>query len=151
MVLYNSEQQKEDSVVDAIIEASEMDIPEMMVATQQREMLDEFAQRLQYQGMNIEQYFQYTGSNAEMMMDQIKPQALKKIKTQLVLEAIVDAEKIEVSDDEYAAEIKKLAESYGMEEDKVKETLLAGREELFKKDLAMQKAVDFVTENAKEK
>ena len=96
----------------------------MMVATQQREMLDEFAQRLQYQGMNIEQYFQYTGSNAEMMMDQIKPQAIKKIKTQLVLEAIVAAEKIEVSEDELAAEIKKVAESYGIEEDKVKESLL---------------------------
>ncbi len=142
---------KEDAVVDAIIEASEMDIPDMMVATQQREMLDEFAQRLQYQGMNIDQYFQYTGSNAEMMMDQIKPQAIKKIKTQLVLEAIVAAEKIEVSEDELAAEIKKLAESYGIEEDKVKESLLGGREELFKKDLAMQKAVDFVTENAVEK
>ena len=142
---------KEDACIDAVIADSEIEIPEMMLATTQREMLDEFAQRLQYQGMNIEQYFQYTGANAEMMMEQIKPQAEKKIKTQLVLEAIVKAENIEVSDEEFEAEIKKIAESYNMEADKVKETFSGDRENMFKKDIAMQKAITFVTDNAKEK
>lgn len=142
---------KEDAAVNAIIEDSEIEIPEMMLATTQREMLDEFAQRLQYQGMNIEQYFQYTGMNAETMMAQIKPQAEQKIKTQLVLEAIVKAENIEVSDAEYEEELKKIADSYKMEVDKVKETFAGDREDMFKKDIAMQKAVDFVRDNAKEK
>ena len=147
----DAKKEKEDAAVNAVIEDSEIEIPEMMLATTQREMLDEFAQRLQYQGMNIEQYFKYTGSNAEMMMEQIKPQAEQKIKTQLVLEAIVKAENIEVSEEDINAEIKKIAESYHMEEDKVKETFAGDRADLFKKDLAMQKAVDFVRDNAKEK
>jgi len=142
---------KEDAAVNAIIEDSEIEIPEMMLATQQREMLDEFAQRLRYQGMNIDQYFKYTGMNAEMMMDQIKPQAEQKIKTQLVLEAVAKAENIEVTDDDVEAEIKKIADNYKMDVEKVKETLGAGNEDAIKKDIAMQKAIDFITENAKEK
>lgn len=147
----DAKKQKEDSVVDAIIEDSEIEIPEMMIETTQREMLDEFAQRLKYQGMSIEQYFKYTGANAEMMLEQIKPQAVKKIKTQLVLEAIVKAENIVATDEDFEAEIKKIAESYGMEADKVKETFAGKNEDLFRKDITMQKAVDFVAENAKEK
>ncbi len=142
---------KEDACVNAVIEDSEIEIPAMMLATQQREMLDEFAQRLRYQGMNIEQYFKYTGMNAEMMMDQIKPQAEQKIKTQLVLEAVAKAENIEVTDEDVEAEIKKIADNYKMEVEKVKETLGAGNEDAIKKDIAMQKAIDFITENAKEK
>ena len=143
--------QKEDAVVDAIIEASEMEIPDMMLETTQREMLDEFAQRLQYQGLSIEQYFKFTGTDAKQMLEQVKPQALKKIQTQLVLEAIVKAENIEVSEEETDAEMKKMAESYGVELDKVKETFADERLEMFKKDIAMQKAIDFVRDNAKEK
>ena len=142
---------KEDAAVNAIIEDSEIEIPEMMLATQQREMLDEFAQRLRYQGMSIDQYFKYTGMNAENMMEQIKPQAEQKIKTQLVLEAVAKAENIEVTDDDVEAEIKKIADNYKMDVEKVKETLGAGNEDAIKKDIAMQKAIDFITENAKEK
>ena len=142
---------KEDAAVNAIIEDSEIEIPEMMLATQQREMLDEFAQRLKYQGMSIDQYFKYTGMNAEIMMEQIKPQAEQKIKTQLVLEAVAKAENIEVTDDDVEAEIKKIADNYKMDVEKVKETLGAGNEDAIKKDIAMQKAIDFITENAKEK
>lgn len=142
---------KEDAAVNAIIEDSEIEIPEMMLATQQREMLDEFAQRLRYQGMSIDQYFKYTGMNAEIMMEQIKPQAEQKIKTQLVLEAVAKAENIEVTDDDVEAEIKKIADNYKMDVEKVKETLGAGNEDAIKKDIAMQKAIDFITENAKEK
>lgn len=142
---------KEDAAVNAIIEDSEIEIPEMMLATQQREMLDEFAQRLRYQGMSIDQYFKYTGMNAETMMEQIKPQAEQKIKTQLVLEAVAKAENIEVTDDDVETEIKKIADNYKMDVEKVKETLGAGNEDAIKKDIAMQKAIDFITENAKEK
>ncbi len=142
---------KEDAAVNAIIEDSEIEIPEMMLATQQREMLDEFAQRLRYQGMSIDQYFKYTGMNAEIMMEQIKPQAEQKIKTQLVLEAVAKAENIEVTDDDVETEIKKIADNYKMDVEKVKETLGAGNEDAIKKDIAMQKAIDFITENAKEK
>ncbi|SDJ04031.1 trigger factor [Lachnospiraceae bacterium G41] len=142
---------KEDAAVNAIIEDSEIEIPEMMLATQQREMLDEFAQRLRYQGMSIDQYFKYTGMNAEIMMEQIKPQAEQKIKTQLILEAVAKAENIGVTDDDVEAEIKKIADNYKMDVEKVKETLGAGNEDAIKKDIAMQKAIDFITENAKEK
>ena len=142
---------KEDAAVNAIIEDSEIEIPEMMLATQQREMLDEFAQRLRYQGMSIDQYFKYTGMNAEIMMEQIKPQAEQKIKTQLVLEAVAKAENIEVTDDDVEEKKKKIADNYKMEVEKVKETLGAGNEDAIKKDIAMQKAIDFITENAKEK
>jgi len=147
----DAKKQKEDAAINAIIEDSQIEIPEMMLATTQREMLDEFAQRLRYQGMDIEQYFKYTGMNAEMMMDQIKPQAEQKIKTQLVLEAIAKAENIEITEDDVNAEINKIAESYHMETDKVKETFAGDREDMFKKDLAMQKALDYVRDNAKEK
>ncbi|MBR5916920.1 MAG: trigger factor, partial [Lachnospiraceae bacterium] len=140
------------AAVNAIIEDSEIEIPDMMLATQQREMLDEFAQRLRYQGMSIDQYFKYTGMNPEIMMEQIKPQAEQKIKTQLVLEAVAKAENIEATDEDVEAEIKKIADNYKMEVEKVKETLgAAGNEEAIKKDIAMQKAIDFITENAKEK
>ncbi|MBO4784897.1 MAG: trigger factor, partial [Lachnospiraceae bacterium] len=148
----DAKKQKEDAAVNAIIEDSEIEIPEMMLATQQREMLDEFAHRLRYQGMSIDQYFKYTGMNPEIMMEQIKPQAEQKIKTQLVLEAVAKAENIEATDEDVEAEIKKIADNYKMEVEKVKETLgAAGNDEAIKKDIAMQKAIDFITENAKEK
>ena len=147
----DAKKEKEDAAINAVIEDSEIEIPEMMLATTQREMLDEFAQRLQYQGMNIEQYFKYTGQNPETMMAQIKPQAEQKIKTQLVLEAIAKAEKIEITEEDINAEIKKIAENYHMEEDKVRETIADDREDALKKDLAMQRALDFVRDNAKEK
>ena len=147
----DAKKQKEDAVVAAIIEDSEIEIPELMLATTQREMLDEFAQRLRYQGMNIEQYFKYTGTNAEIMMQQVKPQAEQKIKTQLVLEAVCKAENFEVTDADLEAEIQQIADNYKMEVEKVKETLGTGNDELMKRDIAMKKALDFITENAKEK
>ncbi len=102
--------------------------------------------------MNIEQYYTYTGLNEEKMMEQVKEQADRRIKTRLVCEAIVNAEKIEVSEEELDAELKKLADQYGLEVDKVKNEFMdAERISEFKKDIAIQKAITFVTENAKEK
>ena len=111
---------KEEAVVEAIIADAEMDIPEAMVATQQRQMVEEFAQRLAMQGLSMEQYSQFTGMTASAMMEQVKPQAEKRIKSRLVLEAVVAAENIEVSDAEYEEELAKMAEMYKMEVEQIK-------------------------------
>ena len=143
---------KEDAVIEAIIKDAKMEIPDAMMETEQRSIINDFSQRLQMQGMNIEQYYTYTGLNEEKMMEQVKEQADRRIKTRLVCEAIVNAEKIEVSEEELDAELKKLADQYGLEVDKVKNEFMdAERIGEFKKDIAIQKAITFVTENAKEK
>jgi len=142
---------KEAAVIDAIIEDAKMDIPEAMVETTQRQMVDEFAQRIQMQGLSFDQYLQLTGMNVETMAAQVKPQAEKRIKSRLVLEAIVAAENIEVSEADFDAEVAKIAEAYQMEADKAKEMIgEAGKAEIMK-DLAVTKAAEFVTENAVEK
>ena len=143
---------KEDAVIEAIIKDAKMEIPDAMMETEQRSIINDFSQRLKMQGMNIEQYYTYTGFNEEKMMEQVKEQADRRIKTRLVCEAIVNAEKIEVSEEELDAELKKLADQYGLEVDKVKNEFMdAERISEFKKDIAIQKAITFVTENAKEK
>lgn len=147
----DAKSKKEEAVVDAIVADAKMDIPDAMVSTTQRQMMDEFKQRLQMQGLSIEQYFQFTGLTANQMMEQSKPQAEKRIKSRLVLEKIVELEKIEVSDDELNEELQKMADAYKMELDKVKELLDEERTEEMKKDIAIQKAVDFAVENAVEK
>ena len=142
---------KEMAVIDAIIEDSRMEIPEAMLTTTQRQMMDEFAQRIQMQGLNIEQYFQFTGLNREGMLEQIKPQAESRIKSRLVLEAVVAAENIAATDEDFDKECEKMASMYQMEVEKVKEMIgEAGKAEIMK-DLAVTKAAEFVTENAKEK
>jgi len=142
---------KEEAVVEAIIADAEMEIPEAMIETQQRQMVDEFAQRLAMQGLSMEQYSQFTGMTASAMMEQVKPQAEKRIKSRLVLEAVVAAEKIEVSDAEYEEELAKMAEAYKMEVEQIKEIMDDERAVEMKKDMAIQKAVEFVVANAKEK
>lgn len=142
---------KEDKVVDAIIEDAKMDIPEAMIATQQRQMADDFAQRIQMQGISIDQYFQFTGLTREAFLEQMKPQAEKRIKSRLVLEAVAKAENMEASEEEYKAEIKRMAEAYQMEEDKLTEMIGSFEEKSIKEDLCIKKAVDFVVENAVEK
>ena len=143
---------KDEAVITAIIEDSAMEIPDAMLETQQRQIVDEFTQRLQMQGISLEQYFQFTGLDAEKMLEQAKPQADRRIKSRLVLEAIVAAEKITVSDEDYEKEIERMAEVYNMEKDKVREML--GENETAKKqfmdDLAITKAADFVVSQAKE-
>ncbi|MBE5868718.1 MAG: trigger factor [Lachnospiraceae bacterium] len=141
---------KEDAVIEAIIADAQMDIPDAMVETQQRQMIDDFAQRLQMQGMSLDQYFQFTGLDAAKMMDQVKPQALSRIQSRLVLEAVVKAENIEATEEDFDAEVKKMAEMYQMEEDKVRETLGENGKKQIMQDLAVTKAVEFVVANAKE-
>lgn len=141
---------KEDAAVEKIIENAQMDIPEPMVMTQVRQMADDFSRRMQAQGLSMEQYFQFTGLTAEKMMEDMKPQALKRIQTRLVLEKIAETENIEPSEEEVNDEIAKMAETYKMEADKLKG--LIGENELkqMKMDMAVQKAVTLVAEAAKE-
>lgn len=141
---------KEEAVIDAIIEASEMDIPDAMIETQQKQMVDEFAQRISMQGLSMEQYLQFTGTNYNQMIEQVKPQAEKRIKSRLVLEAVAAAENLEVTDEDYDKEIEVMAEAYQMDVDKVKEMLGEKEAKNIRKDLAVRKAADFVVENAKE-
>ena len=141
---------KENAAVDKAIENTEMEIPDAMLNTQVRQMMNDFASRMQSQGLTMEQYFQFTGMTAEKMQEEMKPQALKRIQTRLVLEKIAETENIEVSEDEVNEEISKMAEMYKMEADKLKE-LLGDRElEQMKKDMAVQKAVTLVADEAKE-
>ncbi len=141
---------KEVAVIDAIVNDSEMEIPEAMLETQQKQMVDEFAQRLQMQGLSMEQYFQFTGATYDKMIEQVKPQAEKRIKSRLVLEAIVQAEKIAATDEDYEEELKVMAESYQMEVEKIKELLPEKSAVQIREDLAVRKAAEFVVENAKE-
>ena len=147
----DAKNQKEMAAIEAVIADAAMEIPDAYVQTVQRQMVDEFAQRIQMQGLSMEQYLKLTGSNIAMMEEQIKPQALKRIQSRLVLEAVVEAEKIETSEEDFEKEVARLAEAYKMETDQVKEMIgEKGKEEIMK-DLAVTKAAEFVTENAKEK
>lgn len=142
---------KEDAVVDAIIENASMDIPDAMVETQQRQMIQEFAQNIQAQGLSIDQYFQFTGLTAEKMMEQVKPQAEKRIKSRLVLEAVAKAENIVASEEDFDNEVAKMAEMYKMEADKIKESIGEEGKKQMMEDLAVSKAAEFVVNEAKEK
>ncbi|MCM1064802.1 MAG: trigger factor [Eubacterium sp.] len=141
---------KEDAVIDAIIKEAEMDIPDAMVETQQRQMVQEFAQRMQAQGISMDQYMQFTGADTDTLMEQAKPQALKRIQSRLVMEAVVAAEKIEASEEEFEEEIKTMSEAYQMEADKVKELLGEDGTRQVREDICIKKAVAFVVENAEE-
>lgn len=146
----NAKDAKEKAAIDAVIADAKMDIPEAMVSTTQRQMMDEFAQRVSSQGLSFEQYLQFTGMTEEQMLEQIKPQAELRIKSRLVLEAVVAAEKIEATEEDFEQEIAKMAEMYQMEADKAKELIgEAGKAEIMK-DLAVTKAAEFVRDNAKE-
>lgn len=141
---------KEDAAIEKIIENAEMEIPEAMLNTQCRQMMDDFGRRMQSQGLSMEQYFQFTGQTAEKMMEDMKPQALKRIQTRLVLEKIVEVENIQPTEEEVNEEISKMAAMYKMEADKLKELVGEREMEQMKKDMAVQKAVTFVAEAAKE-
>ncbi len=141
---------KEEAVIDAIIADAKMELPEAMVETQQRQMVEEFAQRIQAQGLSVEQYMQFTGLTMDAMIAQVKPQAEKRIQSRLVLEAVVAAESIVATEEDFEAEVTKMAEAYKMENDKVKELLGEAGKKQVMEDLAIAKAVDFVVENAKE-
>jgi trigger factor len=141
---------KEDAAIQAVVAEAQMDIPEPMIETQQRQMVDEFAQRITMQGLSMEQYFQFTGSNYQQMLEQVKPQAEERIKSRLVLEAVAKAENLEATEEDYEKELATMADVYQMEVDKVKELMGEREKKNIMQDLAVRKAAEFVTENAKE-
>lgn len=141
---------KEDKVIEKIIEDAQMDIPELMIDTQTRQMLEDFARNMQYQGLTMEQYMQFTGTTQEQLLEQMKPQAIRRIKTRLVLEEIAKVEDIQITDEEFDKEVEKLAETYKMEVEKVRELLGEAEAKQMKEDMAVQKAVDLVTDAAVE-
>ena len=142
---------KEDAAVDKAIENAQMDIPEAMLQTQCRQMLDDFSRRMQSQGLSMDQYFQFTGMTAEKMMEDMKPQALKRIQTRLVLEAVAKAEDIQVSDEEFDAELQKMADMYKMELSQIKEFMGEFEGKQIRSDIAIQKAVDLIVNSTVEK
>lgn len=141
---------KEDAAVDKAIENAQMDIPEAMLMTQCRQMLDDFSRRMQSQGLSMDQYFQFTGMTAEKLFEQMRPDALKRIQNSLVLEAVAKAENIEISDERVEEELQKMADAYKMELDKVKSLMDDAAIDQMKDDLAIQAAVDLVRDAAKE-
>ena len=141
---------KEEAVIDAVIEDAKMDIPDAMVETEQRQIIEEFSQRMRMQGLTMEQYMQFTGLTMDAMAQQMRPEALKRIQNSLVLEAIAKAENIEVSDEKVNEEIEKMAAAYKMEADKLKELIGDAEKEQMKSDLAIQAAVDMITDAAVE-
>ena len=143
--------EKENKVVDAIVADSEIEIPEPMLKAQQEQIVNEFAQRVQSQGINIDQYFSYTGGSREKMMEEVKDQADKRIRTRLCMEAVVKAENIVATDEDFEAELTKLAEAYGMKADDVRSFFEGMEKDRMMEDIAVQKAVSFVTDNAVEK
>ncbi len=142
---------KEETVIGKIIDNAQMEIPEPMVDMQTRQMAQEFAQRIQSQGLSLEQYMQFTGMTQQKMLDELKPQALKRIQSRLVLEAVVAAENIEISDEDVNKEIEEMAAMYQMEADKFKELVGDNEKKQISLDLAVQKAVDLVVDSAVEK
>lgn len=139
---------QEDQAVEQAVANATMEIPDAMIDTQARQMADDFAQRIQQQGLSMEQYFQFTGMDAEKMMEELRPQALKRIQTRLVLEAVAKAENIEISDEKLDEQIGKMAEAYKMEADKLKEYMGEAEKKQMKEDMAVQEAVTFLVDNA---
>ena len=142
---------KESEDIEKVVEAAKMDIPQAMIDTQVNRMLEDFAMRLQQQGLSVEQYFQYTGMTADKIMEEMKPEAVKRIKNSLVLEAVAKAENIEVSEEEFEAELQKMADMYKMEIEKIKEFMQDAEAKQMKDDIAIQKAVELIVSSAVEK
>jgi len=142
---------KEDEAIQKIIDKSKMEIPEAMIDTQCETMIEEFAQRIAQSGLSMDQYLQFSGLTVDGLKEQVRPEALTRIQSSLVLEQIAKEENIEVSDADVDAEIEKMAKNYGMEADKLKEYMGEGEKESMKRELAITKAVELIMDNIKER
>ena len=140
--------EKENKLLEKAVENAEMDIPDMMIESQAEDLVRDFGQRLEMQGLRLEQYLQYTGMTMPQMVEQYKEQAKKRIQGRLVLEAIAKAEGLEATEEDLENEYKKMAEQYSMEVEKVKE-YMGSQEDGVKEDLATQKALDLLVAEAK--
>ena len=142
---------QEDEAIAAIVEKSEMEIPEAMIRTQCEDMVNEFAQRIAQSGLSMEQYMQFSGQTIQGLMAQVRPEAETRIKTSLVLEAIVKEQNIEATDADVDAEIEKMAAMYGMDAAQLKEYMGENEKAGMKRELAITKAVEYIMANVKEK
>ena len=146
----NAKSIKENAAVDAAIANATMEIPDAMLETQAQNLVDEFATGMRRQGLSMEQYLQYSGNTEDSMIEQMKPRALKKIKTRLVLEAVAKAENIQISEEDTEAELQKMAENYKMELDEIKKLMDESQIKAMQEDLAVQRAIDLLAESAVE-
>ena len=143
-----SESQMKDAALGKAVEANEVDVPRTMVEDEMDRMCQELDQQLRYQGMSLQQYLQFTGKDMAAFRDELRPDAERQVKTRIILMGIVDAEKIEVSEDEVEEELKVMAAQYNMTADKVKELIGAENLTFLKKDIQVKKAIDFIFDNA---
>ena len=141
--------EKEEKVLDIIITGAKMEIPDAMVEAQQDQMVRDFAGRISQQGLSMEQYMQFTGMTIDMMKEQMKPQALKRIQVRLVLEAIAEKEAFEVTEEDINKELETMASMYKMDLEKLKELVTDTEKEAMKKDIVVSKAADFVMAQTK--
>ena len=143
-----SQSQMKDAALGKVVEANEVEIPRTMVEDEMDRMCQELDQQLRYQGMSLQQYLQFTGKDMAAFRDELRPDAERQVKTRIVLMGIVDAEKIEVSEDEMEEELKLMAAQYNMTADKIKEMIVAENLTFLKKDIQVKKAIDFIFDNA---
>lgn len=141
-----AKREREDKAVDAVIANAQMDIPEPMIQNQIDQLMQDFIRRMQAQGLSIDQYYQFTGLDSAKVQEQMRPQALKRIQSRLVLEKVAEAENIQISEEQLEEELKKMAEMYKMELDKLKELMGDYEKEQIKADMAVQEAVTLVAE-----
>lgn len=142
---------KEDEAIAKIIDDSKMEIPDAMIDNQVNSMLNDFANNMMQQGLSLDQYMQFTGMTMDKFKEQVRPDAIKRIQSSLVLEAIAKAENLEATDEDLDAEIEKMASSYGMEVDKLKEYIGDNEKKSMKNDIEIEKAVTFIMDNVKER
>ena len=141
--------ENENNVIEKVVENAQMELPQPMVDTQAREMVENYARRLQSQSLNINDYMKYTGMTPEKLMEQMRPEAEKRIKTRLVLEKVVEVENVEVSDEKLDEQINEIAASYKLEGAKLKEMMGEREKEQIREDLKVQAAIDLLVEQAK--
>ena len=139
----------EDAVVAKVVENATMEIPDKMIDAQAENMVQDMARRMQSQGLSLDMYLKYTGMTVEQMKEQARPDAEKRIRTRLVLEAVAKAENIQISDEKVDEEVAKMAEAYKMEVDKLKSYMSESDVKQMKEDLAVQQAVDLLVAEAK--
>lgn len=147
----NAKRTKEDEAIAKIIEKSQMEIPDAMIDTQVQNMIQEFAQRMASQGLSLDQYMQFSGMTIDKLKEQVRPEAVTRIQSSLVLEQIAKDENIEITEEEIEAELQKMSEMYGMDVDKLKEYMGDSEKESMKRDLAVQKAIEVIMDNVKER
>lgn len=144
-----AKREREDKAVDAVIANAQMDIPEAMIQNQIQQLMNDFVQRMQAQGLSIDQYYQFTGLDQSKIQEQMRPQALKRIQSRLVLEKVAEVENIQISDEKFEEELKIMADMYKLEVEKLKELMGDAEKEQMKKGIAVQEAVTLVAESAK--